>query len=288
MQTDKYDKNNHQSEKEYGRTAPQMSHCGRSWVVLRGTEDLKEEEVQVHPGITNRGCLASTCRHPLTSAHKHTRTLALTSSRTQSAWANVSPLLQVNPFTRPQQLKTKFPPPAKLRPDHNWVCALNWVYWILLYCCTFIVYRVLAVQLHSVVPRVFIFLIPGDDLWNKSRLVLRNVCSSYALFMKKWGSVTAGTFAMARHSPGSATTTFTTNAFQCDPGKNIMRTKFTILSYIFITTKMGGNRAVCATVPARIVASLSVVMAALAEVTRFVSLLGRCKEWIKSDFRDSH
>lgn len=219
MQTDKYDKNNHQSDEEYGRTAPQMSHCGRSGVVLRGTEDLKEEEVQVHPGITNRGCLASTCRHPLTSAHKHTRTLALTSSRTQSAWANVSPLLQVNPFTRPQPLKTKFPPPAKLRPDHNWVCALNWVYWILLYCCTFIVYRVLAVQLHSVAPHVFICLIPGDDLWNKSRLVLRNVCASYALFMKKWGSVTAGTFAMARHSPGSATATFTTNAFQRDPGK---------------------------------------------------------------------
>lgn len=164
MQTDEYDKNNHQSKEEYGRTAPQMSHCGRSWVVLRGTEDLKEEEVQVHPGITNRGCLASTCRHPLTSTHKHTRTLALTSSHTQSAWANVSPLLQVNPFTRPRQLKTKFSPPAKLRPDHNWVCALNWVYWILLYCCTFIVCRVLAVQLRSVVPHVFICLIPGDDL----------------------------------------------------------------------------------------------------------------------------
>lgn len=37
-----------------GRSAPQMSHCERSPVVLRLTEDLKEEEVQVHPGITNR------------------------------------------------------------------------------------------------------------------------------------------------------------------------------------------------------------------------------------------
>lgn len=179
MQVDKYDKNKHQSEEEYGRTSLQMSHCESSPVVLRLTVDLKEEEVQVHPGITNRGCLASTCRHPLTSTHKHTRTLVLTSSRTQSAWVNVSPLLQVNPFTRPRQLKTKFSPSAKLRPDHNWVCALNWVYWILLYCCTFIVCCVLAVLLRSVVPHVFICLIPWDSLQNKLHLVLQ----TFALLM---------------------------------------------------------------------------------------------------------
>lgn len=62
-----------------------------------------------------------------------------------------------------------------------------------------------------------------------------------------------------------------------------MWTKFSILSYIFITMKMGGKRAVCAAVPARIVASLSVVMAARAEVTRFVSLRRDAqKRWSRS------
>lgn len=46
-------------------------------------EDLKEEEVQVHPRLTNRGCLASTRRHPLTFTlmHKNTGTLTPTRSR---------------------------------------------------------------------------------------------------------------------------------------------------------------------------------------------------------------
>lgn len=51
---------------------------------------------------------------------------------------------------------------------------------------------------------------------------------------------------------------------------------------------MGGNHAVCTTIPARIVASLSVVMAAQAGVTGFGSLVERCKEEIKRDFTDSH
>lgn len=41
-----------------------------------------------------------------------------------------------------------------------------------------------------------------------------------------------------RHSPGGAAATFTTNAFQYDLGKDFMCTKFTILSYIFITMKI--------------------------------------------------
>lgn len=223
-----------------------------------------------------------------TQTHPHPCTDELT--HTHSAWANVSPMLQVNPFTRPRQLKTKFSPPAKLRPDHNWVCAFKWVYWILLYCCTFIVYRLLAIRLHSLLLYVFICLIRGDGWRNKisSRAAKRFPFPVHSLRKRSEPTVTAGTFAMVRHSPGNRTTTFTTNAFQSDPVKNIMWTKFTILNYIFITTKMGGNHTVCTTVTARIVASLSVVMAAQAGVTGFESLVERCKEEIKQDFTDSH
>lgn len=52
-----------------------MSNLKRSSVCVKN-KDLKEEEVQVHSGIRNRGSLAYTGRHPLTSTHKHTRTFS--------------------------------------------------------------------------------------------------------------------------------------------------------------------------------------------------------------------
>lgn len=88
--------------------------------------------------------------------------------------------------------------------------------------------------------------------------------------MKKRGSVTSGTAQTAQPLLQLIHSSMIWLSTSCGP-------KFTTLSYIFTTMKMGGTRAVCTTVPARIVASLSVVMAALAEVTRFVSLLERCR-----------
>lgn len=110
-----------------------MSNLKRSSVCVKN-KDLKEEEVQVHSGIRNRGCLAYTGRHPLTSTHKHTRTLSHVHTLPEQM-SHPSPKSTHSPISSSK--KQSFPP-AKLKPDHNWVCAFKWVYWILLYCCIFV------------------------------------------------------------------------------------------------------------------------------------------------------
>lgn len=62
-----------------------------SCISLCWKEDLKGEEVQVRPGIKDRGCLAYIHRHPLTSTHKHSCILTLT----QTDQSNISPFSMI-------------------------------------------------------------------------------------------------------------------------------------------------------------------------------------------------
>lgn len=91
-----------------------MTHPETTCVSLCGEDDMKGEEVQVHPGIKHRGCLAhmQTSVHIHTHTHKHTLAIARTHTpaHIRAAQTNVSPKRQVNPFTQPWQLKNKVSP----------------------------------------------------------------------------------------------------------------------------------------------------------------------------------